>query len=235
MRQIGDPDGEEVAVGQVGPEHDESEHEIAQVMQVAADLVAAPPFVGGADRQHAQRSALHQLRGQGFGGEDRGIPAGRKRHDPVYHREAAGQCIQHQAQGAQAARARGREIPARPTHEQAREHEPDDEIHHRAQDEKAGVEIRLLVRQVMGKYTVPGEPRVEGRQAEQHRQEQHALHRQHPGGGDKGRGGRLAPAAAGEVADHVQAQGAQRQAQPEQPGEQIGTQETLRLRQRGEP
>src|ERR1700676_716612 len=85
FRQIAGPDDEELRKTEIGPQHDESEQELAQVVQVAALDEA---FHGRGAREQDedgdhQRHRRDQLTYDEEETVDRRSPVWRKRHDPV--------------------------------------------------------------------------------------------------------------------------------------------------------
>ena len=108
LRQVARPDNEPLREREIGEQHDERHHQLADVVKLRRLDDFAIRAVAGQQRQHndAKRQRRQPLSGEKDQAVDGRAPVRIERHDPIHRRERQRQRVQHQPQAAQSLKAR---------------------------------------------------------------------------------------------------------------------------------
>src|SRR5579864_2751865 len=236
---VAGPDDQELGKVEIRPEHDKSQQQLSEVVNVAALQNAGKR--PGARKQHDhgnhQRHGGNELSGYKQKTVDGGSPMRRQGHHPVDGGKGHYEDIEYDAWARDHFHAAAyRQIIvvgvllARPAIEQEYQNPPNGEINNGANAEAAGGQIALLE---FRKRPFSGSGRVEPSgieilHAEQDGDEQNRDDDERARRGFQRPANHDTPISAGEMLHHEQAQGSQRQAQHKHKGEKIGGIELLR-------
>src|SRR5712692_5518923 len=237
LGKVACPDDQILRKGNVGPEHDEGEEELAQIVPLLGGEGARERFVAreqNGDRDH-EREAAESLAGDQHHAVHRREPVRLERHDPVNRPERDRQTVGHETSGREQLQPPvqtfgGRAIlfvrpPVQEVHEQA----PGGQIQNSAADEEGDVQIRSLVLQDrVAQDLFRTRPLVEALQAEEERYEEEGDQGKRPRRGLERPPDWNAPRAAGHSAQHQDRQASERDAGPEDAREEVGPEELLR-------
>ena len=225
--RVGRVDDQELRERQIRPQHDEGEHELAEVVEVRRvhhpvhrALLREPRQDEDGEGQRRERKA-HHVEQAPHGRE----PVRVDRHRPVDDREGHGQAVDEQAAAREPQHLVGQRGVAgailfgRPCAQAQRDETPHGEVEDIAADEERHVEVGRLVEddRVGGGVR----PVIEMPHPGEHRQSQHGHRRQGARGGLEDAANHQAPGAAGEMVEHQQREAPEPDAGPVDPGHQI--------------
>ena len=212
---------------QIGPEHGEGEHELAQVVHRAlAGHGAEGLFLAEArEEDHEQAQGRQDLPHHEHDAPDGREPVRVQGHGPVHGGEGDGEAEEHEAEAAQASRlalelevGAGVEAPRPAVHEVSDE-DPDREIEDGAGQEERRIEIGGLVTQErVALHDLGIGPHEEGLEAEDQGNEEHGQHGERPRARLHQAAHGEAPHPPREVVDQAEGEAAQGHPAPEEEG-----------------
>ena len=216
LGDVRDPDQHELEERRVRPEDREREQQPAERVIVRLAQRDEAGALRGERRDGEQGDRAQEPAGEVVDGVHRRVPRRFEAHQPVEGRERHREPDRGERAGAQRLHpravvgARARVPPQRPAPEQRRDRDPDGEVERRAHEEERQVEVRAAVldevARVLARDRIGPEPRVEGREPEEQRDEEHREQRHHRGDGLGEAAHRDGPAGPHRVADHQEDQ-----------------------------
>ena len=235
---IAGPDDQELREREIGPEHGEGQHQVAEVVELAgrhffAYFLAAPVVHQAAQDENDERHRGERADDHENHAVDGGEPSGLERHDPVNHRKRYGHAPQDQPWAADAlqifreARVAAGILLARPFIQEMRQTHQNGEINYGAHDEKVRVQVRQLemVIGIGGHIFGRIHPGVNLLHPDHDRDEEQRHHSKSARAGLQQTANGIAPPAAGEVMHHQDRHASQRNHQPVHIGEEISMQD----------
>ena len=234
--RVGRVDDDELRERQVGPQHDEGEEQLAQIVQVRRVDHPVEWRLLGEHHQHGDGEGQRRqpLADDVEQAPHRREPVGVDRHRPVDDGEGHGQPEHQQPAAGELAhladerRVAGAILLGRPGAEAHRQERPHREVEDVADDEERHVEVgHLVADHRVGRGHVGVRPVVEVAHAGENRQAEHRHHRQRAGGRLEDAADDHAPGAAAQVLHHQQREAAECHARPVHPGDEVGLVEAI--------
>ena len=233
-RQVAGPDDQILRKGEVRPEHDERQQQVAEVVKVRRhdDSVERRPSAEPHKDRNQKRHRRKTLTTEDEHAVDGREPVRLEGHQPVERRKRDRQAVRDEPAGAQKLHAArdsriGRLVLLeRPRVQEIGERVPDQKIDTRTHDEERRVEVHVFVLQrLVARNERRIRPAVQAVHAEENRQKERREHRQRPRRGTDRPSDDDAPRAAGELVHHAERQGSERDPEHEHVRHQVRLQE----------
>src|SRR5580704_1222722 len=248
-RQVAGPDDEPLRKAEVGPHHDESEHPLAMVVDevglkhVRHRLVVVKNPLDDYGETHGGK----HFADEDDQAEDGRDPTGIERHDPVDGSESDGEAVEDESRAGdcfeflRVVGSIGAITLLRPHRKQKREEIPDQEINNGANDEAGWIQIRSLDETVLLEVLanvrvlncVQGhQPRIDAmlQHGNDDRDKEEGEARQGAHGGALDAANDDAPSTTGQVANHDNRHGTERNSQPAHESEQVSAEKLVGTR-----
>ena len=234
--EVSRPDDQKLRKREVGPEHDESEHEIAEIVEAVGSDGLGHGFAAGKQAHHEDDESERgeHLQDHENHAVDGGEPMRLERHEPIDGKESHRQAVKDQSRSAHGfetngeTRVGGAVLSVRPMGQSAGDAQPHQEIDDVADQEKRQVQIRLLEFQdSVGGNEIGMHPGVKSAEAEKKRKDQDDEQRHGARACFERTADGQSPKASREVVHHQEGGAAQGKAKPEDVGQQVGAKELL--------
>src|SRR5450759_924648 len=228
--QVARPDDEPLREIEVSPDHDESEHELAVVVDFGVGEVLGYRLALAEDAldDHGKAESGERFTRDEEQAVDGRDPARLQRHHPVDHSEGNRERVDDESNGAygaetQRALALNRVLLGGPAIQEVGHPEPDGEVEDVAQQD--AVEVEIAVRDFrdlgVGQSIGPG-PEIQLGQVQQNRNEEHEHEGQRHHARLQDAANHRAPGAADQVVKHQDGHASERKAEPEHEAGEVG-------------
>src|SRR5579872_2869423 len=234
--EVSRPDDQKLRKRQVSPEHDEGQHEIAEIVEAVGSDDLGHGFAAGKQSHHEddQSERGEHLQDHEDHAVDGGEPMRLERHEPIDGKERHREAVKDQSWPAHGfetngeTRVGGAVLRVRPVGQSAGYAQPYQEIDDIADQKKRQVQIRLLEFQdSVGGNEIGMHPGVQAAEAEKKRKDQDDEQRHGARACFERAADGQSPEASREVVHHQEGGAAQGETKPEDVGQQVGAKELL--------